>query len=392
MTFQTPPLSAAEIRVHATIDELRTRLRYSVSSRRWIGLLSRVLRARAIQGSNSIEGFNVTVDDALAAVDGEEPIDASEDTWRAIVGYRNAMTYVLQLADDPHFRYSTDLVRSLHYTMMSHDLARHPGRWRPGPIYVRNEATGERVYEGPDVELVPGLADELVQELNSDSRHPVMVRAAMAHLNLVMIHPFSDGNGRMARCLQSLVLAREGILAPEFSSIEEYLGRHQGPYYDVLAAVGGGSWQPGRDATPWIRFCLTAHYRQAVTVLRRSLELNRMLEAVDELVLRFKLPPRTFHALADTTQGFRLVNARYRQAAEISQNLASRDLAHLCGLGLLEAHGERRGRFYTASAITKDIRARTREPRAPIPDPFDEPPAFAGSISTGFGEATRLVL
>ena len=292
MTFQTPPLSAAEIRVHEAIDELRARLRYSVSSRRWIGLLSRVLRARAIQGSNSIEGFNVTVDDALAAVDGEEPLDASEETWRAIVGYRNAMTYVLQLADDTHFRYSTDLVRSLHYTMMSYDLARHPGRWRPGPIFVRNEATGERVYEGPDVELVPGLADELVQELNSDSRHPVMVRAAMAHLNLVMIHPFSDGNGRMARCLQSLVLAREGILAPEFSSIEEYLGRHQGPYYDVLAAVGGGSWQPGRDATPWVRFCLTAHYRQAVTVLRRSLELNRMLEAVDELVAEIQASRR----------------------------------------------------------------------------------------------------
>ena len=376
MNFQTPPLSAAEIRVHEAIDELRARLRYSVSSRRWIGLLSRVLRARAIQGSNSIEGLNVTVDDALAAVDGEEPLDASEETWRAIVGYRNAMTYVLQLADDTHFRYSTDLVRSLHYTMMSYDLVRHPGRWRPGPIFVRNEATGERVYEGPDVEVVPGLVDELVQELNGDSRHPVMVRAAMAHLNLVMIHPFSDGNGRMARCLQSLVLAREGILAPEFSSIEEYLGRHQGPYYDVLAAVGGGSWQPGRDATPWVRFCLTAHYRQAVTVLRRSLELNRMLEAVDELVQRFKLPPRTFHALADTTQGFRLVNARYRQAAEISQNLASRDLAHLCGLGLLEAHGERRGRFYTASAITKDIRARAREPRAPVPDPFDAPAGF----------------
>ena len=149
MTFQTPPLSSAEIRVHEAIDELRARLRYSVSSRRWIGLLSRVLRARAIQGSNSIEGFNVTVDDALAAVDGEEPLDASEETWRAIVGYRNAMTYVLQLADDTHFRYSTDLVRSLHYTMMSYDLARHPGRWRPGPIFVRNEATGERGMRVP---------------------------------------------------------------------------------------------------------------------------------------------------------------------------------------------------------------------------------------------------
>ena len=104
-----------------------------------------------------------------------------------------------------------------------------------------------------------------------------------------------------------------------------------------------------------------------------------MCGAVDELVEKFKLPARTFYALADTTQGFRLVNARYRTVAEVSQNLASRDLAHLCQLGLLEAHGERRGRFYTASAVTKQIRAAAREPRVPIPDPFDDP--------TGTGQA-----
>lgn len=97
-----------------------------------------------------------------------------------------------------------------------------------------------------------------------------------------------------------------------------------------------------------------------------------MCDAVDELVAKFKLPERMFYALADTTQGFRLVNSRYRSVADISQNLASRDLAHLCELGLLEAHGERRGRFYTATAVTQEIRARTREARVPISDPFIE--------------------
>ena len=53
----------------------------------------------------------------------------------------------------------------------------------------------------------------------------------MAHLNLVMIHPFEDGNGRMSRALQSLVLARDHIVAPEFASIEEYLGRNTPAYY-----------------------------------------------------------------------------------------------------------------------------------------------------------------
>ena len=52
----------------------------------------------------------------------------------------------------------------------------------------------------------------------------------MAHLNLAMIHPFSDGNGRLARCLQTLLLAREQIVSPVFSSIEEYLGQNTQAY------------------------------------------------------------------------------------------------------------------------------------------------------------------
>src|SRR3990172_4743171 len=109
-------------------------------------------------------------------------------------------------------------------------------------------------------ELVDGMREE---------QGPAIVRAAIAHLNLVLIHPFRDGNGRMARCLQTLVLAREQILEPIFCSIEEYLGRNTLAYYDILAEVGGGSWQPERDALPWVRFSLTAHLRQARTMLRR---------------------------------------------------------------------------------------------------------------------------
>ncbi len=274
--------SDAERRVLARIDDLRTNLSYAVSSRRWTGLLRRVALARAIRGSNSIEGYNVTVDDALAAVDGEEPLDAETETWAAIVGYRQAMTYVLELADDRHFAYSASLIKALHYQMLSYDLTKRPGRWRAGPIFVRSEPSGERVYEGPDADLVPVLVEELVGSLNVESEVPALVRAAMAHLNLVMIHPFSDGNGRMARCLQSLVLAREGILAPQFCSIEEYLGSNTPAYYACWRRLAPERGIPERDARPWVRFCLTAHYRQAQTLLRRSREMQRLWDALEE--------------------------------------------------------------------------------------------------------------
>ncbi|MEO8630101.1 MAG: Fic family protein [Betaproteobacteria bacterium] len=375
MLHKTPKLNDHERKVVDDILSIRDSLKYAISGpSRWIGVLRRNAFARNIQGSNSIEGYNITVDDAIAAVEGEQPLDAQSETWAAITGYRGAMTYVLQLSADPHFSYSDGLIRSLHFMMLSYDLSKHPGRWRPGPIFVRNEQTGKRVYEGPDAELVPQLIRELVLQLDSDPSTPFMVRAAMCHLNLVMIHPFSDGNGRMARCLQTLVLAREGIIDPWFSSIEEYLGRNTQSYYDVLALTGKGLWSPQNDARAWIHFCLTAHYRQAKTLLRRSKEMQRIWNELEEELKRLSLPSRSVLALSDAALGYRVRNATYRSAAEISEALASRDLKTLVDAGLLVPDGEKRGRAYVASDRIKEIRQRTREPRQ------DEDPVFSANM------------
>jgi Fic family protein len=374
MLFLPPPLSPRETGVLARIEELKATLSYAVSTapRRWYGLLRRSTFARAIRGSNSIEGYNVSVDDAIAAAEGEAPLEADEAVWLEIVGYRTAMTYVLQLAGDPHFRYSTDLIRSLHFMMLQHDLRKHPGRWRPGPIVVHDQERDEIVYEAPDASLVPPLMDELIASLTAADGQPDLVRAAMAHLNLVMIHPFADGNGRMARCLQSLVLARTGALAAPFSSIEEYLGHNTRAYYDVLAEVGGGAWQPERDAGPWIRFCLTAHFRQATTLLRRTREMGRLWELLEGEAGKRRLPERMILALADAALGHRVRNATYRSAADVSEHAAGRDLKILVDQGLLLSEGEKRGRFYLAAPFLRELREKVRE-AGKMEDPFADP-------------------
>jgi Fic family protein len=375
MLFQTPDLDPQEEDVLHRVDELKRVLGHAVSDqpRRWYGLLRRTAFARAVKGSNSIEGYDVSLDDAIAAAEGEEPLDAKTEAWANVRGYQVAMTYVLQLAGDIHFRYSADLLRSLHFMMLQHTLAKNPGRWRPGPIFVYDDEREERVYVGPDAELVPGLVDELLGFLNGNPGMSGVIKAAMAHLNLVMIHPFSDGNGRMARCLQTMVLARSGVLAAPFSSIEEYLGRNTRAYYDILATVGGGSWQPERDARPWIRFCLTAHYRQASTLLLRTREIGRLWDALEEEVARRGLPERTLLAMADAAAGLRVRNATYRPIADITEGLAGKDLKTLVAQGLLVPQGEKRGRFYVASDELKAIRAKTRETRR-VEDPFAERP------------------
>jgi Fic family protein len=376
LIFQPPALDEKELEILARIDELKRILGHSVSGtpKRWYGLLRRTTFARAVRGSNSIEGYNVSLDDAIAAAEGEEPLDPKTEAWAAVSGYQTAMTYVLQLAGDPHFSYSADLLRALHYMMLQYKLAKNPGRWRLGSIFVHDDERNEVVYEGPGVELVPSLVNELLIALNNapSSLHGV-VKAAMAHLNLVMIHPFSDGNGRMARCLHTLVLARGGILAAPFSSIEEYLGRNTRAYYDVLAEVGAGSWNPHRDTRPWIRFCLTAHYRQATTLLLRTNEIQQLWDTLEIEIAARKLPDRTILALADAAQGLRVRNATYRSIADVSENLASRDLKALVEQGFLVPAGEKRGRFYGASDLLKAIRAKTRVSRR-IEDPFVEKP------------------
>lgn len=368
MIFEIPQLGPEEEFALAKIDDLRRELRFRVAEpRRWVGSVRRMLAARAIQGSNSIEGYDVSVEDAVAAIEGDEPTEARTEDWQAVSGYRRAMTYVLQLAEDEHFELSAHLIRSLHFMMAEYDLDASPGLWRPGPIWIRNDATGDVVYEGPGAEEVPGLVDELVEQLAAHHDAPPMVRGAMAHLTLVMIHPFRDGNGRMSRCLQTLVLARDRILAPEWSSIEEYLGAHTQRYYDVLAQVGEGEWNPQNDARPWVRFCLEAHYIQAISVLRRARESEKIWTELEALLEhRRGLPERSIHALFDATLGLRVRNASYRSilkrfaAEEVSNQVATGDLRALAGAGLLEQHGKKRGTYYVAADLLQEIRNRVQ--------------------------------
>jgi len=372
MLFKIPKMLPTEMEVLQKINAMRQSLKNSISTPgRWFGVLRRATLARNIRHSNSIEGINVTKDDAMAAIQDDEPLTAEKSEWLATLGYRNAMTYVLQLADDPHFSYSEGLIRSLHFMMMQHELEKHPGRYRPGVIYVRDEKKQENVYEGPDAELVPKLMRELVGLLNENTGVPAMIRAALGHLNLVMIHPFSDGNGRMARCLQTLILAREKIIEPPFCSVEEYLGRFTDEYYDVLADVGKGKFHPENDCRLWIRFNLVAHYRQAAWLLQRSRMTQRVWNEVEGFLHRKKVNERALPALVDAAFGYRIRRSHYIASAEVSEQVASIELRTLVDLGFLIAEGETKGRIYRASDKLRQIYLRNYEQRSNV-DPFTQ--------------------
>ena len=249
MIYREPPLDGDDKAVLQLIEDQRQRLASQTQNnpRRWSGSIRRRTFAKAIQGSNSIEGYNASVDEAIGVIE-DEPIDERTETWYALSGYRAALTYIMQAAKDPDFEFNKQMLKSLHFMMIGYDMSKNPGQWRPGAIWVESTKTNEKVYEAPEREQVEPLIRELCDYIRAQDHQDLLVKAAMVHLNLTLIHPFSDGNGRMARAMQTLILALDGLISPVFSSIEEWLGTYTEEYYKVLGAVAKGSWSPQNSA------------------------------------------------------------------------------------------------------------------------------------------------
>ncbi len=371
MIYEAPTLDDLDIQVIDEIEELRREVAQYVAAhpQHWTGHLRRMSFAGAVRGSDWTQGFGASLDEELGTVDGEKPLDAMTPTHSALANYQDAMTYILQLATVP-VELDHSLIRSLHYMMTKHDLEKSPGLYRTGPMWIEDQS-GTHLYDAPDAKYVHGLMTTLIEASHRTDDSPAVIQAAMTHLNMAMIHPFRHGNGRMARALQTFLMAREGIVSPAFSSIEEYLSRNADAYYAVLTQVGNGSWSPGSSTQPWIQFCLTAHYRQALTIKRRGHETENVYERIEQLVKERGLPPRAVGPLVDAARGRPLRRSIYSHLVEltvgdsISDESASRDLKALVDAQILTPEGQGRGRVYHGSEVLNTFWQDARQSRSP---------------------------
>ncbi|KOV28964.1 Fic family protein [Streptomyces sp. XY152] len=354
MLFPTPALKAEDQRVLGEIEDLRRSLRLQVRSTpaKWTEGLRKFLTADAVAASNSIEGFKVSTVDVEDLLEGERDVDVSEEDREETLAYQRMMTYIQTLHDVADFRYGKELLNALHWMLQGH---RHTpqkpaGQWRRGAVYVTDARDPSiAAYTAPDAAEVPALTGELVEWLNTDDGTHPLVRAAMAHLHLVAIHPWADGNGRMSRSLQTLMIARQGELAPEFSSIEAWLGRpgNTWEYYRELQRRGA-TYRPDQDVSDWVRFNLTAYHQQAQTVRNRLDRSSRVWLLLGEFAEARGLEERVVSALHDVAMSGRVRRTRYERAEDLSLQRAQRDLRDLVAGEILTPVGRTRARFYTA--------------------------------------------
>jgi len=351
-----------------------------------MGRLRRDLAAEAVAASTSMEGVPVTVDEVRRILAGDRPPTVSEADAALVAGYRDAMAFVLRRAEAAGFEWHRELFIAIHDRAMGGDFAAGAGDFRSRQVFLGSAERG-LVYAPPAPEDVARLVDELAVWLSASEAVPAPVRAALAHVRLAGIHPFPDGNGRVARIVASLVMVRGGYRRPEFTSLEEWWGAHRTDYYTAFDCLGD-RWDADADVTPFV----VAHLRAQVTqveALSLKTATERALWTILEDVVTEDLnaPPRLANALFDAFFGRSVTNRYYRGLADVQAATAASDLRRLEAAGLLRSVGAGRSTTYVGTArLTAGVAA-----AADLPAPEANAPLEAqrGSIVGGLAERLK---
>ena len=342
--------ATTDIRVRLErIEGLRLALdRRGPLPRLWLGRTRRDLEVEAVAASTRLEGVAVTVDEARRILVGDRPPAVTPEDAELVNGYREAMRYMLARADDPTFSWHTELLLAIHHRILAGAYDREAGRLRRMQNWLTSGETGERAYLPPSPDEVPALVTGLMEWLQVFDG-PAPLAAAMAHVRLAGIHPFRDGNRRTARIVASLVMYRAGYRVPQFTSLEEWWGRHISDYYGAFACLGE-SWDPDRDVTPFIEAHVRAQATQVEALSLRNAVDRVVWTVLEDVTMRdLGLRDRTTNALYDAFFAREVTNRYYRGLSDVSEVTASHDLAKLATSGLLEPRGTGRSTRYAGT-------------------------------------------
>jgi Fic family protein/predicted transcriptional regulator len=228
--------------------------------------LRRGNRIRTIHASLAIENNTLTIEQVTAVLDGKRVMGLP----REIQEVRNAFaTYEHIDRWTPSSR--TDLLEA-HGILMA-GLVDRPGEFRSGGVGVFHE--NRVVHMAPPAERVPSLMSDLLTWLEHTDEHP-LVASCVFHYEFEFIHPFPDGNGRLGRLWQTLILSRwKPLLA--YLPVETVIHDRQADYYRVLAQADNSA-----DATPFVEFMLEA-LRSAI---EEAVTIDQVGDHVSDQVIR----------------------------------------------------------------------------------------------------------
>lgn len=208
------------------------------------------------------------------------------------------------------------------------------GEWRKGPVYViSGRMSKEKIhFEAPPSVRVDGEMECFLKWINEESSIDLVLKAALAHLWFVTIHPFDDGNGRIGRAIADLLLARSEKSNHRFYSLSEQIQAERKQYYTILEHSQKGTL----DVTAWIEWflgCLERAIQGAFSIFERVLDKARVWEALADVALNER-QRKLLNRLMDGFEG-KLTSSKWAKLAKCSQDTAHRDIVDLIEKGIL---------------------------------------------------------
>lgn len=229
--------------------------------------------------SSEIEGTRVTLSDVYEyQAGGPDAGTVTRSELREVHNYVKAVFEGLEMMDEG---IDVDLVRSLHYTLMSgaRGEEKQPGEFRDTQVYIGGD-TQEARFAPPPPAIVPYAMENLETYMRTGGSYQDLIDIGLVHYQFEAIHPFRDGNGRMGRLLIVLTMCESGLLPEPYLYPSSYFNRNREAYTDHLLAVSrDGTWED------WLTFFLEGISQQAAEAFRRASEL---LDLRDEYRERYQ--------------------------------------------------------------------------------------------------------
>lgn len=255
------------------ISSLRERIISAPIQVAWKPALQKETAIRNAMGSTAIEGFVLSLPEVKALASERRINRDLSMTERAVVNYLAVLRYIGKYA---HKKFLTNEdIYTLHRTVGEGAVEHEPvGVYRTVQNYIVN-GVGNIVYTPPSPGKVPELMNELLEWINRESeRYLPAISSAIIHYHFVAIHPFVDGNGRVARTLGTWELLRHNFDTLHIFAIDDIIYEHKQNYYSALSSVHG---QKG-DLTQWLEFYLEIIAESLERVWKRVISLPKTKE------------------------------------------------------------------------------------------------------------------
>ena len=235
--------------------------------------LRRLALVRMTQSSTAIEG-NILNQHQVEELIAGKKIDAPVRDIHEVKNYLSALKYIEKIVAN-NKKINQRIFLHIHKLVTQDTLPKQDsGRFRNRPVYVIRHFLGlnkKVVYTAPIYLKVPKLIDNLVIWLNlAETRNinPVIV-AGVVHQEIAAIHPFIDGNGRLARTISTLVLYQRGYDFRKLFALEDYYNLNRNKYYQAINT--GQAYKANKDLTTWLSY-FVAGFKEEITSVRYKIQ------------------------------------------------------------------------------------------------------------------------